>query len=81
MPEHLDFLPDAPAVPAPGPARTAVDAQGLPRVDLPEAGLDLEALNRKLVRAVLQKFGGNKTRAAQYLGLSRYALHRRLQKE
>ncbi|MGE4297880.1 MAG: sigma-54-dependent transcriptional regulator [Desulfovibrionaceae bacterium] len=47
---------------------------------LPEHGLDLEALYDALIHRAMEKFDGNKTRAARYLGISRYALHRRLGK-
>ncbi|TVM17132.1 sigma-54-dependent Fis family transcriptional regulator [Oceanidesulfovibrio indonesiensis] len=47
---------------------------------LPDDGLNLEELNQTLINKALDKFGGNKSRAAKYLGLSRYALHRRVQK-
>jgi DNA-binding NtrC family response regulator len=47
---------------------------------LPDDGLDLEELNQTIIQKALEKFGGNKSRAAKYLGLSRYALHRRVQK-
>jgi DNA-binding NtrC family response regulator len=47
---------------------------------LPEEGLDLEALNRRIVRLALEKHGGNRTRTAQYLGMSRRVLEGRLQK-
>jgi len=60
-----------------------LDAQNLERMDslqLPEDSLDLEALNESIIRKALEKFSGNKSQAARYLGLSRYALHRRIQK-
>ncbi len=52
----------------------------LERLELPETALDLDALNQTIIQKALEKFEGNKTRAAAYLGMSRYALHRRLQK-
>ena len=48
--------------------------------ELPEEGLDLADLNDSIIQKTLEKFGGNKTRAASYLGISRFALHRRLGK-
>lgn len=45
---------------------------------LPGGSLDVEALNREILRRALEKFGGNKTRTADYLGLSRGALRNRL---
>jgi DNA-binding NtrC family response regulator len=47
---------------------------------LPAEGLDLEALNRRIVSLALEKHGGNQTRTAQYLGISRRVLEGRLQK-
>ena len=32
-----------------------------------------------VVKAAMRRFDGNKTKAADYLGISRFALHRRLQ--
>jgi transcriptional regulator with PAS, ATPase and Fis domain len=46
---------------------------------LPESPLHLEELMNKIVHAALKRFDGNKTKAAEYLGISRFALHRRLQ--
>jgi DNA-binding NtrC family response regulator len=48
--------------------------------DLPEDELDLERLNGEIIRRTLQRFGGNQTRAAQYLGLSRRVLQGKLKK-
>lgn len=53
-------------------------AGGQAAFSLPEDGLDVEQLYDTILRKALEKFGGNKTRAAKYLGISRYALHRRL---
>jgi two-component system response regulator AtoC len=47
---------------------------------LPEGGLDLEALNRKIVHLALEKHKGNRTKTAFYLGMSRRVLEGRLQK-
>jgi DNA-binding NtrC family response regulator len=52
---------------------------GLP-VDVPDEGLDLEALERGLIRRALEKAAGNVTRAARLLGLSRRTLQYRLEK-
>ncbi|HEX7342673.1 MAG TPA: sigma-54 dependent transcriptional regulator, partial [bacterium] len=49
-------------------------------IGLPPQGLDLAGLESEIVRKALQLFGGNKTKAAQYLGLTRSALRSRLQK-
>ncbi|MCI0329441.1 MAG: sigma-54 dependent transcriptional regulator [candidate division Zixibacteria bacterium] len=48
--------------------------------DPPEEGLDLEELEKELIRFALDKFGGNQTKAARYLGISRPTLIYRLEK-
>jgi len=47
---------------------------------LPEEGVDLDAMERELIVRTFQKFGGNQTRAARFLHLSRRTLAYRLQK-
>lgn len=54
-------------------------ARGVP-VDVPDEGLDLEALERGLILRALEKAEGNVTRAARLLGLSRRTLQYRLEK-
>lgn len=73
LPKHLWFINwGNDALPAP-------EGEGrIPFVHMPEEGLDLEGLVDRLVLQGLEKCGGNKTRAAEYLGMSRFALHRRL---
>jgi transcriptional regulator with PAS, ATPase and Fis domain len=53
---------------------------GDPAFFLPEGRLDLEALNRRIITLALEKHGGNRTRTAAYLGLSRRVLEGRLKK-
>lgn len=48
--------------------------------DLPEAGLNLEALNERIIHQSLEKNKGNQTITAKYLGISRRALQGRLKK-
>jgi DNA-binding NtrC family response regulator len=48
--------------------------------DLPEEGVDLGGVERVLLARALEKSGGNRTRAAQLLGLSRYTFRYRLKK-
>jgi DNA-binding NtrC family response regulator len=48
--------------------------------DLPDAGLNLEALNERIIRQSLEKNKGNQTITAKYLGISRRALQGRLKK-
>jgi DNA-binding NtrC family response regulator len=49
-------------------------------LNLPENGLDLEQLNRKIIIGALQKWNGNQTKTAEYLGISRRQLQGRLKK-
>jgi DNA-binding NtrC family response regulator len=48
--------------------------------DLPEAGLNLEALDERIIHQSLEKNKGNQTITAKYLGISRRALQGRLKK-
>jgi DNA-binding NtrC family response regulator len=59
---------------APSPANEA------PLGELPDGGLDLGGMERALLARALEKSGGNQTRAAQLLGLSRYTFRYRLKK-
>jgi two-component system, NtrC family, response regulator AtoC len=47
---------------------------------LPEDGLDLEEFTLGIVRLAIERFGGNQTRAAAFLGMTRKALLSRLKK-
>ena len=49
-------------------------------IEIPDAGLDLERLECDLIKGALEKAGGNVTRAARLLGLSRRTLQYRLEK-
>jgi len=51
-----------------------------PGLQLPPGGVDLEELEKDLIRQALAQAGGNKTRAAGLLGLSRDTLRYRLEK-
>jgi len=57
-----------------GTTRRATD------IEIPDAGIDLEAVERSLILKALDKAGGNVTRAARLLGLSRRTLQYRLEK-
>jgi DNA-binding NtrC family response regulator len=63
-----------------GLRRPILTLSGIDAIGLPEDGLDLEGLAEAVIRKVLAKFDGNKSRAARYLGISRHSLHRRLSK-
>ncbi|OFX21369.1 MAG: hypothetical protein A2V77_07845 [Anaeromyxobacter sp. RBG_16_69_14] len=43
--------------------------------DLLGAGFDLDAFEREVVHAALERVGGNKTHAAKLLGITRRRLH------
>lgn len=84
LPQHLDFLlgdqaPES-ASSAPGSAITSA-VESTEDIHLPESGLNLEDLTQRIINKALDKFDGNKTQTAKYLGISRYALHRRLKKD
>lgn len=82
---HLGFLDEDGAGESPLAVRRDGDRPGAWRLDpdnltLPDAPFDVEALVDALVRKAVERFGGNKSRAAAHLGISRFALHRRLAK-
>ncbi|HNG94610.1 MAG TPA: helix-turn-helix domain-containing protein, partial [Acidobacteriota bacterium] len=47
---------------------------------LPDSGLDLEALEKEILRQALAKHNGNRTHAARYLHMTRDTLLYRIQK-
>lgn len=61
--------------------RDFLDLASSDNIVLPEEPVHLEHLIDSIVQAALKRFGGNKTKAAAYLGISRFALHRRLQQK
>ena len=69
----LDDLPAAVRM------RVGLAGGGLP-IEIPDEGLDLEELERRLILRALEKSEGNVTRAARVLGLSRRTLQYRLEK-
>jgi DNA-binding NtrC family response regulator len=65
----------------PGAVRAGIAVRrGLMDLDIPESGIDIEELERTLIVKALQKSGGNVSRAARLLGLSRRTLQYRLEK-
>lgn len=70
--EHLNFLDDYEEIQSDKPP-LSVD-----NFSLPESGIDIKDFEHKLVRKVLSKFGGNKTRTANYLGLTLSSLRSRI---
>jgi DNA-binding NtrC family response regulator len=65
----------------PGSVRTRVSSpRGGVDLDIPEQGIDLDALEESLMLKALEKAGGNVSRAARLLGLSRRTLQYRMAK-
>jgi two-component system NtrC family response regulator len=58
----------------------AVSASGEARIDFPEGGLSLEAVERALLETALARAGGNQSAAARLLGISRDTLRYRMEK-
>lgn len=50
------------------------------RLELPPNSISLEAVERELIVRALERFNGNQTKAAQYLGLTRKTLIYRMEK-
>jgi two-component system NtrC family response regulator len=76
-----------------GPADLSIEVQGgmppgsrgtgrldLRSVEIPEGGVDLADLERTLLRKALEKTGGNQTKAAALLGITRQTLIYRMEK-
>jgi len=61
--------------------RTSDRRFGNVRVELPDDGVSLEQVERDLIVAALERHGGNQTRAAAYLDITRSALLYRMQKQ
>ncbi|HXE56456.1 MAG TPA: sigma-54 dependent transcriptional regulator [Gemmatimonadales bacterium] len=81
--EHLSLsvpaTPEPESAPASAPA-AAMDGNGSPLPPLPPPGVDLERWERALIEQAMREAGGNQTRAAQRLGISRDTLRYRLKK-
>jgi transcriptional regulator of acetoin/glycerol metabolism len=61
-------------------AHAAPAAGGLGALEIPDEGLDFEALERELLRKALDKAGGVATKAARLLGMSYKTYLYRLEK-
>jgi DNA-binding NtrC family response regulator len=66
--------------PAPSSAQPRAEGFGPRDFTLPPQGLSLEDLENSLVRQAIERSGGNQTRAAELLGISRDQLRYRLKK-
>ena len=65
----------------PNSVRARVSApKGAMDLEIPDNGIDLEAVERSLLLKALEKAGGNVSRAARLLGLSRRTLQYRMGK-
>ena len=87
--ERVVLFSDGDPVPAadlglgPAPAtgaRVAVAPSGEIRIDFPEGGLALEAVEKAVLMAALERAGGNQSAAARLLGVSRDTLRYRMEK-
>ena len=81
QPEHLDFLDSA------GTNRSAsmrLDLLKAGELALPDQGFDLDAfiegIKHRVVAQAVERFGDNKTKAAEYLGWDRNKIYRLLDK-
>ena len=74
----IRHAPGASASPPPAPAATM--ASQLPLSAFPEDGFSLPDLEKEVVRRALERCGGNRTRAAAYLGIPRHILVYRISK-
>jgi len=71
QPEHLSFLINQP--------HTLPENSGI-EVKIPPSGINLEGLNSKLIKQAVELSGGNKSKAAKMLGISRPAIVYRIEK-
>lgn len=71
-----DVMTESTATPQASPAKPHTDAG----FTLPAGGLSLDALEAELVRQAMERSGGNQTRAAELLSISRDQLRYRLKK-
>ena len=71
---------DTAAIQTTGLTKDYGEGRGLFDLDIPESGIDIEALERALIVKALQKSAGNVSRAARLLGLSRRTLQYRMEK-
>lgn len=83
LPEHFAFFHEDAEIwgDASVPPSSSMNLIDLEALQLPDTGLDLEALNSRIIVQAMSKFGGNKTKVALYLGMSRFALYRRLKRD
>lgn len=56
------------------------DRQALPLPEVPDEGVSMEEIERRYILAALDKAGGNKSRAAALLGMTRRTLYSRMER-
>ena len=74
------FRDERPISPTPVVAASQVAEIATTSFQLPDEGIDLEKVELSLVRQAMERSGGNQTRAAELLGVSRDQLRYRLKK-
>jgi two-component system response regulator PilR (NtrC family) len=62
------------------PAKLEGGSKSLEGIEIPDDGLVLEELEKELIQKALRKAGGNKSRAASLLGLTRRTLYSRMER-
>ena len=60
--------------------RPLTNGRYLPDLEIPDGGTSLEAIEKQLIELALKKAGGNQTRAAHLLDITRDTLRYRLKK-
>jgi DNA-binding NtrC family response regulator len=61
-------------------SHVTVATSGDVRIDFPDSGVSLEAVERAFIEQALERAGGNQSAAARLLGLSRDTLRYRMEK-
>jgi len=78
LPEHLHF--SSPGVLSGADEPPSVATRDSVTIDLSRPGLDLQAVEATVINAVLDKFEGNKSKAAAFLGIARNSLRNKMRK-
>jgi DNA-binding NtrC family response regulator len=78
--ERAMLLSDRPRLDVDDFAALATPLDGAERFTLPEAGVNMEQLERSLVAQALRRSHGNQTKAAELLGLNRDQIRYRIEK-
>jgi len=76
-PDHMDFVRNLEG----GAYRTRVpETKAVSKTKLPQNGFNLKQFEIILVKKALEKFNNNKTKTAEYLGISRHSVNTRIKK-